>query len=99
MSEISDLEGPELYLALCRRRIAEWEEAPPRSRAEHEAAEAFTRTFAELDMALKAGAELPGGWLPAVPDGREPGIWPVRELLGGHSVRLEKSGSAGGETA
>lgn len=62
MSEISELEGTELYLALCRRRITEWEVAEPHSRKEHEAAEAFTRAFAELDKALGDGERLPLAW-------------------------------------
>lgn len=63
MSEISELEGTELYLALCRRRITEWEKADPRSRREHEAAEAFTRAFAELDAALSDGGNFPLDWV------------------------------------
>lgn len=62
MSEISDLDGTELYVALCRRRIREWEQAEVHSRREHEAAEGFTRAFAELDAALKDGGRLPLSW-------------------------------------
>lgn len=65
MSEISELDGPELYLALIRKRITAWERAEPRSRTEHEQAEAFTRAFAELDAALKGGAGLPADWMQA----------------------------------
>lgn len=52
-------------LELCRRRIVQWERADPHSRAETEAAEAFTRAFAELDVALKDGGRLPLEWMRA----------------------------------
>lgn len=65
MSEISELEGTELYLALIRKRITAWERAEPRSRTEHEQAEAFTRAFAELDAALGDGERLPLAWAKA----------------------------------
>lgn len=93
MSELSDLDGPELYLALCRKRITEWEQASG-PRREFEAAEAFTRAFAELDAALKAGAELPASWHPAIPDSAPApgpdGIYPVVEMFGAHSARISK---------
>jgi hypothetical protein len=100
MSEITDLDGPELYLVLCRNRISQWERAASGSRTEHEAAEGFTRAFAELDAVLKEGGLLPRDWAGAGhPDmaGSGGGIWPVQELLGGHSVRLEKN-TEGGES-
>jgi hypothetical protein len=66
MSEISELEGVELYYALLTRRIEQWEQADT-LRKEREAAEAFTRAFAELDAALKDGGRLPAAWAEAKP--------------------------------
>ena len=58
-------------LELLRKRIIQWEEATS-IRGETEAAEAFTRAFAELDEALKDGGKLPDEWrrsggIPAAP--------------------------------
>lgn len=45
--------------------LVEWEQAEPRSRAEHEAAEAFTRAWAELDALMREGKEPPPAvWVP-----------------------------------
>lgn len=102
MSDISDLDGPELYLSLCRKRIRDWEQAPVSSRTEREAAEAFTRAFAELDAALSDGHRLPLAWAKAKdalissnsPDGAgiddPPGRSYLQERFGSHEVRLPK---------
>ena len=45
-----------------RRQTILWEQAPPGSRAEFEAAEAGSRAGAELDAALSGGADLPVSW-------------------------------------
>lgn len=45
-----------------RKQNILWEQAPPGSRQENEAAEAATRTAAELDAALCDGAPLPIPW-------------------------------------
>lgn len=53
-----------------RQKNLEWEQAPPGSRQEQEAAEAATRAAAELDAALCDGAPLPVPWQRAqYPDG------------------------------
>jgi hypothetical protein len=52
---------------LLERRIHAWEQAEPRSRREHEQAEAFTRAYAELDAALKDQGRLPRQWRGAQP--------------------------------
>jgi hypothetical protein len=47
-------------------QITEWERTEPRSRPEHEAAEAFTRAFAELDMLMREGSQPPpADWIPS----------------------------------
>lgn len=52
-------------LAETMAQITEWEQAEPRSRVEHEAAEAFTRAFAELNAGLRDGTLTPpSGWVP-----------------------------------
>lgn len=82
-------------LELCRRRVKNWEGAEPGGRREYEQAEAFTRAFAELDAALSDGGVLPSAWAGAshvitVPDPDDDGgIYPVKELLGDHQVRIE----------
>lgn len=82
-------------LELIRRRVQQWEAADS-LRKEREAAEAFTRAFAELDAALSAdNGVLPQAWAGAGrPDdsGGDGSIYPVKELLGAHGVRLEKGG-------
>jgi hypothetical protein len=40
-------------------QMLEWEQTEPRSRPEHEAAEAFTRAWAELDALMREGKESP----------------------------------------
>jgi hypothetical protein len=48
-------------------QITEWERTEPRSRPEHEAAEAFTRSFAELDALMREGKEPPpSAWAPGI---------------------------------
>ena len=42
--------------------IHNWERAEPLSQYEHDVAEAFTRSFAELNEMLRSGARLPGAW-------------------------------------
>lgn len=49
-------------LSRVKNSLITWEGAKAGSRAEWEAAEAFTRAFAELDDALRGGAELPAQW-------------------------------------
>lgn len=49
-------------LMLQRKKNLEWEQAPPGTRQEQEAAEAATRAAAELDVALCEGAPLPVPW-------------------------------------
>lgn len=97
MTEISDLEGTDLYLALCRRRVAEWEKAGS-LRRENEAAEAFTRAFAELDVALRDGGDLPGDWAgarpPDVPEGE---ATLLDAAFGGHTVLVGPDGPASPE--
>jgi hypothetical protein len=52
-------------LAEARAQITEWEETEPRSNPEHQAAEAFTRAFAELDALMCEGKEPPpSAWAP-----------------------------------
>ena len=91
MSEISELEGNDLLLALLRRRIGVWEKAERGTRQEFEAAESFTRAFAELDLSLHTGGELPQEWRearkPDLPD--ETGSY-LQETFGTHEVRLPK---------
>jgi hypothetical protein len=54
-------------LAEVRTQITEWEETEPRSNPEHQAAEAFTRAFAELDVLMCEGKEPPpSAWAPGV---------------------------------
>jgi hypothetical protein len=43
-------------------QMVEWEQAEPRSRPEHEAAEAFTRAWAELDALMRDGGPGPVKW-------------------------------------
>lgn len=45
-----------------REQITRWEGATPGSRDKRDAAEAFTRAFAELDAALRYGVALPDRW-------------------------------------
>jgi hypothetical protein len=96
MTEISELDGPDLYLVLCRRRIVEWERAKPMSRSEHEAAEAFTRAFAEMDAALSQAGELPQDWRnarpPADPEDGPTGL--IEAEFGGHTVLVGPDGPA-----
>jgi hypothetical protein len=73
-------------LELMRKRISQWEKADS-IRAETEAAEAFTRAFAELDAALRDGGTLPAAWAGAAAP-EQTGVYPVRELLGSHEVRI-----------
>lgn len=81
------------YLELCMRRVKMWEQADT-PRKEHEQAEAFTRAFAELNAVLTDGGELPRAWAaarrPGQDEGNGEGIWPVQQLLGGHSVLVPK---------
>ena len=71
MTELSELEGADRLVYLLDKRMHEWEQAEPRSRKEHEAAEGFTRLWAELKAVLSAGGELPAEWgtaqAPSVP--------------------------------
>jgi hypothetical protein len=54
-------------LAETSAQITEWEQTAPLSRPEHEAAEAFTRAFAELDALMKDGTELPpAAWMEGI---------------------------------
>ena len=98
-----DPPDPDRLLELCRRRVDQWEKATSH-RQESEAAEAFTRAFAELDVALANGAQLPRDWRAAQPYTEpepEGSIYPVRELLGAHRVRMEKGtdGPGGGPSS
>lgn len=91
MTELSELEGADRLVYLLDKRMREWEQADPRSRKEHEAAEGFTRLWAELKAHLADGGTLPRAWANAArPEATEEGgpIWPVKELLGGHTVAV-----------
>ena len=100
-----DPPDPDRLLELCRRRVTQWERAEPHSRTEHEQAEAFTRAFAELDAALSGdNGVLPQAWAgaghPDAYDG-DGAIYPVKNLLGAHQVRMEKGtdGPGGGPSS
>lgn len=89
MSELSELEGADRLVYLLDKRMHEWEQTPPRSRSEHEAAEGFTRLWAELKAHLRDGGTLPRVWAAARHPQEEDGaIYPVKELLGDHEVTL-----------